>query len=93
MNFDFSGKSVAITVAGGVAHPSDFENFDEEGRKWEIALNIDGVVNCCSLAWEWAKKGGASTISARAGLFQRAKSLSVKAVSGIILVLTRWQVG
>ena len=38
---------VLVNNAGGVAHPSEFEKFDEEGRRWEIALNIDGVVNCC----------------------------------------------
>ncbi len=43
----FGPVDVLVNNAGGVAHPSDFEDFDEEGRKWEIALNIDGVVNCC----------------------------------------------
>ncbi|MFK7977704.1 MAG: SDR family NAD(P)-dependent oxidoreductase [Halioglobus sp.] len=43
----FGPVDVLVNNAGGVAHMADFENFDEEGRKWEIALNIDGVVNCC----------------------------------------------
>lgn len=46
-NDEFGPVDVLVNNAGGVAHTSDFENFDEEGRKWEIALNIDGVVNCC----------------------------------------------
>ena len=46
-NEAFGPVDVLINNAGGVAHMADFENFDEEGRKWEIALNIDGVVNCC----------------------------------------------
>ncbi len=44
---EFGPVDVLVNNAGGVAHPSDFEKFDEEGRRWEIALNIDGVVNCC----------------------------------------------
>lgn len=46
-NEAFGPVDVLVNNAGGVAHMSDFEDFDEEGRKWEIALNIDGVVNCC----------------------------------------------
>lgn len=46
-NEAFGPVDVLVNNAGGVAHMADFENFDEEGRKWEIALNIDGVVNCC----------------------------------------------
>ncbi|HQX84924.1 MAG TPA: SDR family NAD(P)-dependent oxidoreductase [Aestuariivirga sp.] len=36
-----------VNNAGGVAHPAAFAELDEEARRWEIALNIDGVVNCC----------------------------------------------
>lgn len=43
----FGLVDVLVNNAGGVAHPGPFEEFDEAGRKWEIALNIDGVVNCC----------------------------------------------
>lgn len=46
-NAAFGPVDVLVNNAGGVAHVSDFENFDEAGRRWEIALNIDGVVNCC----------------------------------------------
>lgn len=46
-NEAFGPVDVLVNNAGGVAHPSAFEDFDEAGRKWEIALNIDGVVNCC----------------------------------------------
>jgi NAD(P)-dependent dehydrogenase (short-subunit alcohol dehydrogenase family) len=44
---EFGPVDVLVNNAGGVAHPSEFEKFDEESRRWEIALNIDGVVNCC----------------------------------------------
>ena len=43
----FGPVDVLVNNAGGVAHTSDFADFDEAGRKWKIALNIDGVVNCC----------------------------------------------
>lgn len=43
----FGPVDVLVNNAGGVASPSDFEKMDEASRKWEIALNIDGVVNCC----------------------------------------------
>lgn len=49
---EFGPVDVLVNNAGGVAHPSDFEKFDEEGRRWEIALNIDGVVNCCQAVAE-----------------------------------------
>jgi NAD(P)-dependent dehydrogenase (short-subunit alcohol dehydrogenase family) len=42
----FGLVDVLVNNAGGVAHTSPFEDFDAEGRRWEIALNIDGVVNC-----------------------------------------------
>jgi NAD(P)-dependent dehydrogenase (short-subunit alcohol dehydrogenase family) len=44
---EFGPVDVLDNNAGGVAHPSEFEKFDAESRRWEIALNIDGVVNCC----------------------------------------------
>lgn len=43
----FGPVEVLINNAGGVARPSPAEDFDQEGRDWERALNIDGVVNCC----------------------------------------------
>ncbi len=43
----FGPVDILVNNAGGVAHPSDFEKLDEEARRWEIALNVDGVVNCC----------------------------------------------
>ncbi len=43
----FGPVDFLINNAGGVAHPAAFEDLDEEARRWEIALNVDGVVNCC----------------------------------------------
>lgn len=38
---------ILVNNAGGVATPSPFEDLDEESRRWEVSLNVDGVVNCC----------------------------------------------
>ncbi|WP_116368525.1 SDR family NAD(P)-dependent oxidoreductase [Parahaliea mediterranea] len=43
----FGPVDVLVNNAGGVAAPSEFEKLDPASRKWEIALNVDGVVNCC----------------------------------------------
>src|SRR5579859_1958594 len=43
----FGPVDVLVNNAGGVAAQSPFEKLSEETRKWEMALNVDGVVNCC----------------------------------------------
>ncbi len=43
----FGRVDVLVNNAGGVAHPGAFAELDEEARRWEIALNIEGVVHCC----------------------------------------------
>lgn len=43
----FGPIDALVNNAGGVAHPTPFAELDDEARRWEIALNIDGVVNCC----------------------------------------------
>jgi NAD(P)-dependent dehydrogenase (short-subunit alcohol dehydrogenase family) len=43
----FGPVDVLVNNAGGVSKPTNFEDFDTESRRWEIALNVDGVVNCC----------------------------------------------
>lgn len=42
----FGPVDVLVNNAGGVKRNCAFEDLDEESRRWEIALNIDGVVNC-----------------------------------------------
>ncbi len=49
---EFGPIDVLVNNAGGVAHPSDFQELDAEARRWEIALNVDGVVNCCQAVAE-----------------------------------------
>ncbi len=43
----FGPVDVLVNNAGGVAEPCAFEELDESRRRWELALNVDGVVNCC----------------------------------------------
>ena len=72
---EFGPVDVLVNNAGGVAHPSDFEKFDEEGRRWEIALNIDGVVNCCQAVAEdmlGRKHGSVINISSNSSLLGEA---------------------
>ncbi|CAB1369405.1 SDR family NAD(P)-dependent oxidoreductase [Denitratisoma oestradiolicum] len=45
----FGPVDALVNNAGGVAHPAAFAELDDEARRWEIALNIDGVVNCCQV--------------------------------------------
>jgi len=42
----FGPIDVLVNNAGGVKSNYNFEDLDDETRRWEIALNIDGVVNC-----------------------------------------------
>lgn len=60
----FGPVDVLVNNAGGAAHVAEFENFDEEGRRWEIALNIDGVVNCTqAVADDMLSRGSGSVIN------------------------------
>jgi NAD(P)-dependent dehydrogenase (short-subunit alcohol dehydrogenase family) len=63
-NTAFGPIDVLVNNAGGVSHPSNFEAFDDEARRWEIALNIDGVVNCCqAVAKDMLARGAGSVIN------------------------------
>ncbi|MFU8765088.1 MAG: SDR family NAD(P)-dependent oxidoreductase [Haliea sp.] len=46
-NAEFGPVDVLVNNAGGVSHPADFDKLDADARRWEIALNVDGLVNCC----------------------------------------------
>jgi NAD(P)-dependent dehydrogenase (short-subunit alcohol dehydrogenase family) len=41
----FGPVDVLVNNAGGVWRHTAFEELDDETRRWELALNIDGVVN------------------------------------------------
>lgn len=60
----FGPVDILVNNAGGVAHPSPLEDLDEEARRWEIALNVDGVVNCCqAIAEDMLGRGKGSVIN------------------------------
>ena len=60
----FGSVDVLVNNAGGVDHPAAFANLDEAARRWEIALNIDGVVNCCqAVAGDMLARGSGSIIN------------------------------
>jgi NAD(P)-dependent dehydrogenase (short-subunit alcohol dehydrogenase family) len=60
----FGLVDVLVNNAGGVAAQSPFEELKEETRKWEIALNCDGVVNCTqAVAHDMLSRGKGSVIN------------------------------
>jgi NAD(P)-dependent dehydrogenase (short-subunit alcohol dehydrogenase family) len=63
-NEHFGPVDILVNNAGGVAHLSPFEELDEEARRWEVALNVDGVVNCCqAVANDMLGRGTGSVIN------------------------------
>src|SRR5580698_6458313 len=57
-NAAFGPVDVLVNNAGGATVPTQFEQLTPEDRRWEIALNCDGTVNCCqAVAYEWGPKG------------------------------------
>jgi NAD(P)-dependent dehydrogenase (short-subunit alcohol dehydrogenase family) len=71
----FGPIDVLVNNAGGVAAQSPFEDLSEDTRKWEIALNIDGVVNCTqAVAHDMLsrKNGSIINISSNSGLLGEA---------------------
>lgn len=60
----FGPVDVLVNNAGGVKRTSAFEALDEESRRWELALNIDGVVNCTqAVAADMLSRGKGSVIN------------------------------
>ena len=60
----FGPIDALVNNAGGVDHPAPFAELDDEARRWEIALNIDGVVNCCqAVARDMLARGQGSIVN------------------------------
>lgn len=60
----FGPVDVLVNNAGGVGRTCAFEDLDAETRRWEIALNIDGVVNCTqAVASDMLSRGTGSVIN------------------------------
>lgn len=71
---------VLVNNAGGVAHPAAFEELDEAARRFEIALNIDGVVNCAqAVADDMLGRGQGSIINISSN-----SSLLGEAAAGVV---------
>lgn len=60
----FGPVDVLVNNAGGVGRTCPFDELDAETRRWEIALNIDGVVNCThAVAQDMLSRGTGSVIN------------------------------
>lgn len=60
----FGPIDVLVNNAGGVRRNCAFEALDEESRRWELALNIEGVVNCTlAVAQDMLPRGSGSIIN------------------------------
>ena len=60
----FGPVNILVNNAGGVGRTCEFTELDEETRRWEIALNIDGVVNCTqAVAEDMLSQGNGSVIN------------------------------
>ena len=60
----FGPVDALVNNAGGVKRNCTFEELDDETRRWEIALNIDGVVNCTlAVASDMLGRGKGSVVN------------------------------
>jgi len=60
----FGPVDVLINNAGGATEPADFEKLTEKDRRWEIAINCDGTVNCCqAVAADMLGRGSGSIVN------------------------------
>lgn len=90
----FGPVDVLVNNAGGVKSNYNFEDLDDETRRWEIALNIDGVVNCTlAVAHDMLsrKTGSVINISSNSSLLGEAAQSIVHygAVKGFVNSFTK----
>src|SRR6202000_3433177 len=63
-NEAFGPVDVLVNNAGGATVPADFEKLTEQDRRWEIAINCDGTVNCCqAVAADMLGRGTGSIVN------------------------------
>ena len=73
----FGPVDILVNNAGGGAKVVFVEDEDEEARQWEIAVNINGMINCCMAASKDMRvrgKGSIVNIASNAGLLASAAS-------------------
>jgi NAD(P)-dependent dehydrogenase (short-subunit alcohol dehydrogenase family) len=58
----FGPIDVLVNNAGGSATVGPVEKLDDETRRWNIAVNIDGMINCCLAAGADMLARGAGSI-------------------------------
>lgn len=60
----FGPVDALVNNAGGVKRNCAFEDLDDETRRWELALNIDGVVNCTlAVSRDMLSRGSGSVVN------------------------------
>jgi NAD(P)-dependent dehydrogenase (short-subunit alcohol dehydrogenase family) len=85
----FGPVDVLVNNAGGVAAQTPFEELTEATRKWESALNVDGVIHCTqAVAHDMLSRANGSVIniSSNSGLLGEAAQQIVHygAVKGFV---------
>jgi len=90
----FGLVDVLVNNAGGLADRGPLEKIPEAARKWEIALNIDGVINCTQAVAEdmlSRRNGSVINISSTSALAMEASYHNVHyaGVKGFVNSFTR----
>jgi NAD(P)-dependent dehydrogenase (short-subunit alcohol dehydrogenase family) len=92
----FGPVEILVNNAGGARRIENaaFEDYDEEARRWEIALNVDGLVNCTqAVGADMLSRGKGSiiNIASNAALLGEAAYHMVHygSVKGFMLSLTK----
>jgi NAD(P)-dependent dehydrogenase (short-subunit alcohol dehydrogenase family) len=90
----FGPVDVLVNNAGGATEPKNFEKLTETDRRWEIAINCDGAVNCClAVADDMVGRGSGSIVNISSNAAQlgdaAAATVHYGAVKGFINSFTK----